>query len=255
MKIEFDRLKMYFGEPYEIDLESALGKLTVYQPTIGDVVEVGENKFLSTLNVFVANTTMYRLMLWDGGLDWNEVSDFQLFVLLKNMIDADASKLLFGDLDWNKFQPMFRKIDEDNQVLVLVNEEQNIEINEEVYEHFHRYIQTMFNMRPEDEFTDDKMLKQWWVEKDRRKSDREAKKKDKDKKSVSLISQISAYINHPGTKYKLRELKEVGVCEFYDSIQRLQIYENATALLKGSMSGFIDTKNIKQEDMNFMREI
>lgn len=253
MKIEFDRLKMYFGEPFEIDLESALGKITVYQPTIGDVVEVGEGKFLSTLNVFVANTTMYRLMLWDSGLDWNEISDFQLFVLLKNMIDSNASKLLFGDLDWNEFQPMFRNIDDNNQALVLVNEKQNIEINEEVYEYFHRYIQTMFNMKPEDEFTEDKILKKWWIDKDRRKTDREAKKDDK--KSVSLVSQISAYINHPGTKYKLSELKEVGVCEFYDSIQRLQIYESTTALMKGMYSGMIDSKNIKPEDYNFMKDI
>ena len=253
MKIEFDRLKMYFGEPFEIDLESALGKITVYQPTIGDVVEVGEGKFLSTLNVFVANTTMYRLMLWDSGLDWNEISDFQLFVLLKNMIDSNASKLLFGDLDWNEFQPMFRNIDDNNQALVLVNEKQNIEINEEVYEYFHQYIQTMFNMKPEDEFTEDKILKKWWIDKDRRKTDREAKKDDK--KSVSLVSQISAYINHPGTKYKLSELKEVGVCEFYDSIQRLQIYESTTALMKGMYSGMIDSKNIKPEDYNFMKDI
>lgn len=253
MKIEFDHLKMYFGEPFEIDLESALGKITVYQPTIGDVVEVGEGKFLSTLNVFVANTTMYRLMLWDSGLDWNEISDFQLFVLLKNMIDSNASKLLFGDLDWNEFQPMFRNIDDNNQALVLVNEKQNIEINEEVYEYFHQYIQTMFNMKPEDEFTEDKILKKWWIDKDRRKTDREAKKDDK--KSVSLVSQISAYINHPGTKYKLSELKEVGVCEFYDSIQRLQIYESTTALMKGMYSGMIDSKNIKPEDYNFMKDI
>lgn len=253
MKIEFDHLKMYFGEPFEIDLESALGKITVYQPTIGDVVEVGEGKFLSTLNVFVANTTMYRLMLWDSGLDWNEISDFQLFVLLKNMIDSNASKLLFGDLDWNEFQPMFRNIDDNNQALVLVNEKQNIEINEEVYEYFHQYIQTMFNMKPEDEFTEDKILKKWWIDKDRRKTDREAKKDDK--KSVSLVSQISAYINHPGTKYKLSELKEVGVCEFYDSIQRLQIYESTTALMKGMYSGMIDSKNINPEDYNFMKDI
>ena len=32
---------------------------------------------------------------------------------------------------------------------------------------------------------------------------------------------ISSLINHPGFKYKLHELKEVGVAEFYDSVKRL----------------------------------
>ena len=66
---------------------------------------------------------------------------------------------------------------------------------------------------------------------------------------------ISAYINHPGTKYKLKDLKEVGVSEFYDSVQRLQIYESATACMKGMYSGFVDGKSIKPEDYDFMKDI
>ncbi len=66
---------------------------------------------------------------------------------------------------------------------------------------------------------------------------------------------ISALVNHPGFKYKLSELKEVNVAEFYDSVKRLQVYEQSTALLKGMYSGMIDGSKIKSEDYNFMREI
>lgn len=66
---------------------------------------------------------------------------------------------------------------------------------------------------------------------------------------------VSSLVNHPGFKYKLKELKEVGVAEFYDSVKRLQIYEQSTALMKGMYSGFIDGSKIKPEDYNFMREI
>lgn len=66
---------------------------------------------------------------------------------------------------------------------------------------------------------------------------------------------ISACLNHPGFKYKKNELREVGLIEFMDSVQRLQIYESTTALLKGMYSGFIDTSKIKSEEFNFMREI
>ena len=44
-KVEVDLLKLYFGDPYEIDLENAPGKVTVYSPTIGDMVRIGERKF------------------------------------------------------------------------------------------------------------------------------------------------------------------------------------------------------------------
>lgn len=40
-----------------------------------------------------------------------------------------------------------------------------------------------------------------------------------------------------------------------DSVQRLQVMENSLALLRGSMSGFVDTSKINKDEFNFMREI
>ena len=42
---------------------------------------------------------------------------------------------------------------------------------------------------------------------------------------------------------------------FIDSVQRLQVYESTTALLRGMYSGFMDTSKIDKEQFNFMREI
>ena len=56
-KYEFDRLQMYFGEPYVIDLDNAYGSITVYSPTIGDIVRLGEKRFYQTLNIFICTTT------------------------------------------------------------------------------------------------------------------------------------------------------------------------------------------------------
>ena len=70
-----------------------------------------------------------------------------------------------------------------------------------------------------------------------------------------MKSIISSLINHPGFKYKLKELKEVGVAEFYDYVKRLQVYEQSTALMKGMYSGFVDSSKLKPDDYNFMREI
>ena len=69
--IEFDKLKLYFREPYEIDLEGTDGKIILHQPSIGDIISLGEKRFYATLNVFTTNTTAFRLQLWNQGLDWN----------------------------------------------------------------------------------------------------------------------------------------------------------------------------------------
>ena len=69
-----------------------------------------------------------------------------------------------------------------------------------------------------------------------------------------LLPMISFCLNHPGFKYKKEELKNMGIVEFNDSVQRLLIYESTGALMKGVCSGFVDTSNINREEFNFMRD-
>lgn len=249
--LEFDRLKMYFGEPFVCPCRH--GEVTVLSPTIGDLIKIGEEKFFSTLNLFVANTTSYRLFLWDQGIDWNEISDFELFCMIYRNIDPDISKLLFGDLDFSLFEVKVLNVDETTKKLVMANATQNVEIDEDVYQNIHQYFQCMFNMHPEDLLTTETRMKNWWIAKDRREYDRRQQKKDNEK-GYSLQPVISALVNHPGFKYKLQELREVTVSEFYDSVKRLQIYEQSTALLKGMYGGMISGKDIDPESYNFMRE-
>ena len=78
--------------------------------------------------------------------------------------------------------------------------------------------------------------------------------KDEDKHS-NLLSLISACVNHPGFKYKLQELREVGLYQFMDSVKRLQIYESSRALLNGLYCGFSDLSKINKNEFNFMRDI
>lgn len=255
-QIEFDALQMYFGEPYVIDCESARGKITVYQPTLGDVVRKGEIRFFQTLKVFTDNTTVYRLPLWKAGIDWNVFTDFQLFQTLYKEGDDDIVAALFGDVRIKDFVPVTHTYPDGTENVTLYNQTLDIEINEEVYQHIHQYLQQVFNYIPDEKITQDPFLKDWYIKKDEQKAlDMKAKEEMGTLDKFSMQSTISAVVNHPGSKYKLKELLDIGVCEFYDSVQRLSIYESTTALMKGMYSGFVDGKKIKPEDYNFMKPI
>ena len=242
---------MYFGEPYVIDLEDCKGCITIYQPTIGDIVRMGENKFYTSLSILVTNTTAYRSLLWEMGLDWNIVSDFILFTILYKGIDPDVSALLFHDLNIADFELMKN---EDTGSLCLYNTEKDVEINEAVYLHISQYLRQVFNIFPEEKLTNDNTLKEWYIKKDQRQADIDKKKKDT--KTNSILSVISGCLNHPGFKYKLSELKEIGVCQFYDSVKRLQIYEQTNAILHGMYIGLGlgGADKLKPDDYNFMRD-
>lgn len=264
-RIEFDELQMYFGEPFVVKTDEEKNdsqplfkkksvktkNLIIYQPTIGNIVEMGETKFFSSLNALVSNTTQYRLMLWDLGMDWNTTSDYELFIMLHKSISDDVSQLLFH-LDFSNFELYTQELNGEQEV-VLYSKKDDILINEKTYNYISQYLQNVFQIKPEEKITHDPVLKRLYIDKDRRQQEREAKKGTEDSSNMKAL--ISACVNHAGFKHSLKDLKEVGVCEFYDSVQRLQIYESTTALLKGMYSGFIDGKKIKPEDYNFMKTL
>ena len=82
------------------------------------------------------------------------------------------------------------------------------------------------------------------------------KKKDKGYTSSFLLPLISSMVNHPGFKYKLQELKEVGIVQFMDSVKRLQLYENTTALMSGVYSGMLDSSKMNlSKELNWLKDL
>ena len=251
--ITFDRLKMYFREPYTIDLEGTDGSITLTQPSIGDIVDLGEKRFYTTLNVFTTNTTAFRLQLWEQDIDWNTFSDFDLFIMLVVTAEKEIYQTFLPNVDFSNFGIYQKKlVDSEEQYRILYDVENKIEINEQVYFHMSQYLRNVFNIFPEEKITKDKVLKKWYIEKDKRELKNRESKQEEDS---SLLPIISGCCNHPGFKYKSNELKELGVYQFYDSVKRLQVYESTTALQKGMYSGFMDSKGVKPEDYNFMKNI
>lgn len=251
---EFDKLQLYFAEPYIIqnkdEDDNVISEITIMQPTIGDIVRLGENLFYNTLYIFILNTTSYRLQLWDMGQDWNKISDYELFCMLLKGANYEVTKTMFGDIDFSDFGLYTKKLKNGTEIITLYNPKLNIEIDEQTYTHIAQYLRTVFNIFPKVEKTKGKTTKEWLIEEERSKL---RLRKDDEQKSM-MLPMVSTYLNHPGTKYKKNELKDIGIYEFMDSIQRIQIYESTVALTHGMYSGMISTKDIDKEAFNFMRD-
>ena len=241
--VEIDKLQLYLGEPFKLN-----DKILILQPTVGELIRFGEKEAFSVVHIFTANTTSYRMILWDMGVDWCKITDFELFQMLCPTLTQDQTSFLFGDIDFSKLQRYQKQIGEETSV-VLYDPEQDLEIDEDTYKKLAWYIRSMFNIFPKDEFGKGRATKEMLVDEDRINYD----KHKNDPYSSTLLPLISTCLNHPGFKYTKSELVDVGIVEFMDSVQRLQIYESTRALLSGSYSGFVDTSKIPKEQFDFMR--
>ena len=247
-KLDFNPLRVYFGDDYVVN-----DRITIHQPSIQDFIDAdNESDIYHVIAPFTANTTGYRVQLWDMGIDWNKISNLELFSILIKTIDFKYSQLIFGDINFSTFN-LYEKQNGDEKVLTLYSPEMDLEIDEVTMNKMCKYIQFMFSSYPpEEEFTSSKTLKQELINNDKQKL--LLRKKEGDG-GQSLLSMIAFYLNHPGCKYKKNELREVGYFEFMYNIQRLQIYESTRALFGGMYSGMCDLSKVDKNEFNFMRDV
>lgn len=258
-QFKFDALQMYMNYPYTLKCGDEFGEIVMHSPTLGDIIALGQERFYTAINPFVTNTTQYRLPLWEAGKDWNVMSDFELFItfVCARNLDEEALELIFGtNINWNSFSPYMEQI-EGKETYYLISEESNIKIDEDIYQHMTQYLHHLLNIFPEEKITKDSVLKQWYISSDKRKKHNanEREKNGEKKDDFSIQPLISSCVNHPGFKYKISELNELTMVQFYDSVHRLQIYESTTALLSGMYSGFCDTSKVPEDSFNWMRAI
>lgn len=241
VKYDFDPLKLYFAEDYEVT-----DRIIISQPTIGDIVEFGEENIEASIRPFVTNSTTHRVWLWDKGLDWNKISDYQLFYILYRTLTPDVTSLLFGDFD---FQELDAYEDPDGNI-EYYDKNQDLVINEDIFTNISQYIRFMFDRHPKVEKAKGRITKEAIIDEERMNIELEMKKHADDSMSSRYLPLISAMLNHPGFKYNKKQLREVGLVEFMDSVKRLSVYEQCHAFLGGMYSGFMDTSKMSKDDFN-----
>lgn len=241
--MELDKLQLYFGSNYVIN-----NKITVYQPTIGDIVDFGEEKYFSVAQTLTAIPSDMKSVLWDIGVDYEEISDFELFIMLSNNLTKEDTKLLLGDIDLSNFKQYIKK---DNDEMVLYDEINDIVIDRNIYMLIVDFIRKIHGFKVKIERSANKFTKKILIEEDR--SNREIAR-NKEFKSI-LQPLISSMINSGGFKYKLKELKNVGICEFMDSVNRISVIKQYESLMQGIYTGNVDQTKLKKSELNWMREL
>ena len=239
--LQVDELALYFGDPYVVN-----DYITITIPKIGEVVKFGEKQYYSMVQTISAIPSEMKSQLWDMGLDWTQITDYQLFMMLAPTLSKDKTSIIFGDLDFQALRPFENK---ENETVFLYDPNTGVVIDELAFGKIHSYLCTAHNLTKKVEKAMNEFTKKFMIEEDRQKLKHHAKQPYKS----FLKPLISAVKCRMG--YTLDYVKNMGLVEFFDDLARLQIIVNADALLKGSYSGMIDTSKIPKKNFDWCREI
>ena len=241
ISLDVDELQLYFGDNYIIN-----DYIKITQPKIGQVVKYGEAQYFSMVHTITAIPSDMKSQLWDIGLDWTEVDDFELFMMLAQTLTPDRTGILFGELDFSKLKP-FRN--NQNGDIVLADKETGIIVDKMIYLRIMNYLRKLHNIKPKVEKAANKMTKKILIEEDRQKI---LTAKDKPFKSY-LLPLISAIKVKQG--YTKDYVRNMGLYEFFDDVSRIQAVDHASHLLNGAYCGMADLRKVPKSEFNWMREL
>ena len=236
-----NELKLYLGDEIKI-----VDGIIVKSPTIGQIAEYGEAEYFSMAQTLCATPSSMKVALDDMKLDWMQVTDFQLFMMLCQSLKPSQTSILLGDLDLSSLKPYSMNNSEE---IVLSNEDHTTIINEVIYEILVTYLRKMHGFKKQVDKAGNEITKMMLI-----KVARDDAKKAADKPYKSflrpLISSVKCRMG-----YTIEYVKNMGIFELMDDLSRLGVIVNADAALSGSWSGMVDTKKIPKETFDWTRDI
>ena len=181
------------------------------------------------------------------GLDWEEISDFDMFIMLSPSLTQDKTKLLLGDVDLSNMK-VYPHPENEGEV-ILADKESGIVIDSYIQAKLSEYIRQMHGLTKNVERAKNKRTKRVMLDYDRQI--RESKSESEYKSFLlPLITSLKVKMG-----YTLDYVGQMRIVEFMTDINRLNIIRTADALLGAAYSGFGDTSKLDKKEMNWMRDI
>lgn len=237
----YDALQIWAGADYAIN-----DVLTIHQPRVGEIIDFGERRYFGLISVLTATPTEYKAPLFDMGIDWEHITDYDMFILFSRSTPVEDSRILFGDLDLSKMEPFVNGASE-----VALRSSDGIIIDRNIYYNINSYLTETHGIKKKRDVAGNAFTKRMLIKLNREELEA-AKLKPYSSRMLPLIS---ALVNSPGFKYNSKQVREIGIVEFFDSISRTQIIRHSNAILNGMCTGMVDSSKISESSYDIFKDL
>lgn len=273
---EFDELKIYRGSDIQIT-----PKITIMQPTLGQIEEFGEKRYFSAVHTLTASGADLKWQLWDyANIDYTKIEDYDLFVgficqivsskktLYKELIDnsdkyedelSSIPKESLDDMLINPLQLILKDIDladftpckqQDDDQIVLYDAIHDITIDKVVYSRMVDVVRKIHGLKRNNEIPANERTKMDLIE-DARDDAMVAAVKPYKSTLKPLISALTVKCGMCGDN----RVWDMKIGQFLDNVKRISKIQNAQLLLQGAYSGFASLKGVDKSQLDWAGDI
>jgi len=213
-------------------------------PTVREVLQ-DEDNYYGLVYSLTSMPIDRMVQLDDLGIDFTQISDYDLFLLFFSAIRTQDTHLIFGDLDLSKFA---LAESDDGSSIVLVDAENDIVIDRRVQLQIAATLRRIHHLeknrrRPGNKEAQDFMLQ----------VEREKMKRQKKRSSFSnLESLIIALVNTEQFCYRYDDVLDLTIYQFNESVRQIVHKVEYDNRMRGVYAGTISAKDLSQDDLNWL---
>ncbi len=243
-----DELKIYRGGDFIVSKY-----IHIRQPSLDEICDYGEQEYYSMLYQLTATPQSMKVQLWDiMNTDYTTITSYELFwKLIYKLYPQKKTSIIFGDLDFTKFEII--QCEKEHSILLhqIINNEP-VTIDEFTYNMIMDYLRQVHGIRKDEKMPANETTKMILIE-----DEREEYNRNKNKEHHSYLKNlISTMINSEGFNYTHRNVWDVKINAFMDSVKRISKIKNADLLLQSGYSGFgVNLKEISENKLDYFGEL
>lgn len=222
-------------------------KISVHVPTVDEIFDFGDMKYYSIIQTLIATPFDLMVELDDIGIDYETITNFQLFMLMMESIIAneDDTSILFGGLNLKNFQ---EAVNCKNNEKVLWDKENDIVIDQMIALEICNTIRKIHFWEAPVGQAGNAEAKRYLIERNRRKKQRLAKKPYKS----FLENMIISLVNTEEFPYNYETVMGLSVYKLNASWRQIQKKKHWEQTMNGVYFGTVDTTKINLEKINWL---
>lgn len=223
--------KCYLSGDYKIN-----DKIYVHFPTVREVLfDIGEKDYWTTVFAFVSTSSDLIAELDDKGLDWEEVSDFDLFIMNFLLMSENMIHIFLPTLCIKNFKLIENP---DNHEINLYDPIEKITIDRNIFQYISDYIRFVHGLKKNVIKAGNAYTHQDLID-DAHDRKRWAELKPKEQKS-----QMKAYLSYlvASLGYTVDDVMDMRINFFFDLIKRVSAIETAKEIPFMAYTGMVDLK-------------
>lgn len=225
--------------------------MTIYTPYVFEVKDFGEDIYFQVLSLFTRKPYDIAVELYDQkGIDYQSISDWDLFFSTAASIPVELSCILFGKFNFSELIPKFNK--ETGMKYLENKHNSDIRIDEAIYRKIVTYLRYIHFVSEKVEYdVGNAMAKKFLLDRMRRKNKKYLKDLEAGKiKSKSQISDMIKYcVNNSNFKYDYSTVMDIRLNLLFESYYFIVHNGERSNVMSGIYHGTIDSSKMKDKSI------